>query len=732
MDGAQDITSYHPYWANRDGAAKFLPTSRAEMDALGWDSCDIIIVTGDAYVDHPSFGMAVMGRILEDQGFRVGIISQPAWDSADPYRTLGKPNLYFGVTAGNMDSMINRYTADLRIRHNDSYTPNDEGGKRPDRAVMIYTQRCKEAYKDVPIVIGGIEASLRRIAHYDYWSNKVRRSVLMDSKADILLFGNADRAIIELSHRIAAGEKAREITDIRGTAVMMSAPPKDHTILDMSDIDIGQVVIREPENPYTFGPDGKEGGDCKEKADPLTVKDTNYTADKAKSEAAPGDGVRVKKRLEPGEKAVVRLPDFTAVRDDPIQYAQASRVLHLESNPGNARPLIQKHDARWLYLAPPPIPLTTPEMDHVFGLTYARAPHPSYGDAKIPAWEMIKFSVNIMRGCFGGCTFCSITEHEGRVIQSRSKESIVKEIEDIRDKVDGFTGVISDLGGPTANMYRLACKDDDIQKSCRRLSCVYPTICRNLDTDHSSLIDLYKDAREIPGIKKILIASGLRYDIAVESPEYIRELVTHHVGGYLKIAPEHTEQGPLNKMMKPGMGTYDRFKEMFDEAAKAAGKKYYLIPYFIAAHPGTEDTDMMNLAIWLKANGFRADQVQTFYPSPMSLATSMYYSESDPLKPVRRDGKNPVTPIKGLRQRRLHKAFLRYHDPDNWPILREALTEMGREDLIGNGDEHLIPTWQPKGTGNKKGFKPKKREKHVSFRTQQAGEGRRKWRGKKP
>ncbi|WP_207455485.1 YgiQ family radical SAM protein [Azospirillum sp. SYSU D00513] len=677
---AKNIFSHRKHWAARFGTAPFLPMSREEMDQLGWDSCDIIVVTGDAYVDHPSFGMAIIGRLLEAQGFRVGIIAQPDWSSAEAFKALGKPNLFFGVTSGNMDSMVNRYTADRRLRHNDSYTPNDEGGKRPDRAVIVYSQRCREAYKDVPIVLGGIEASLRRIAQYDAWSEKIRRSVLMDSKADLLVYGNAERAIVDIAHRAARGDRPRDMHDLRGVAVVRDAVPEGWTVVDATSIDEDTVLA-------------PRGGD------PATT--------------------------------VVRLPAYEQVVEDKALYAQASRVLHQESNPGNARALVQRHGDKEVWLSPPPIPLTTPEMDGVYDLPYARAPHPAYGGARIPAWEMIRTSVNIMRGCFGGCTFCSITEHEGRIIQSRSEKSILREIEQIRDKVEGFTGVISDMGGPTANMYRMACKDKKIEEVCRRPSCVYPDICKNLDTSHDDLIQLYRKARAIPGVRKINIASGLRYDLAVKSPEYVKELATHHVGGYLKIAPEHTEEGPLSKMMKPGMGAYDSFKAMFDKAAKEAGKELYLIPYFIAAHPGTTDEDMMNLAIWLKKNGFRADQVQTFLPSPMSLATAMYHSERNPLKPVRRAGSEIVLSAKGLRQRRLHKAFLRYHDPENWPLLREALKEMGRADLIGNGEEHLIPTWQPAGTGKAKGGAPAGKPGAAPktpakpFFTQQAGKGRR-------
>ena len=676
------------------------------MEKLGWDSCDIIIVTGDAYVDHPSFGMAIIGRLLEAQGFRVGIIAQPDWQSADPFKVLGKPNLFFGVAAGNMDSMINRYTADRKVRSDDAYTPGGIGGKRPDRCSLVYAQRCKEAYSDVPIVMGGIEASLRRIAHYDYWQDKVRRSILIDAKADILLYGNAERAVVEIAHRLAKGESIADINDVRGTAFVRRHPAPNFTEIDSSTVDI-PGVIDAPINPY-LTPDEQakeQGSSCKK---------TDGNLEESASNAQPITVIpTAKKRLE-RDTTVIRLPSYEAVKRDPVLYAHANRVLHLETNPGNARALVQQHgegaSIRDVWLNPPAVPLTTEEMDSVFDLPYARAPHPAYGDAKIPAWDMIRFSVNIMRGCFGGCTFCSITEHEGRIIQNRSSNSIIKEIEDIRDKVPGFTGIISDLGGPTANMYRIACKSKEIEAHCRKPSCVYPDICPNLNTDHTPLIQLYRRARSLPGIKKILIGSGLRYDLAVKAPAYIKELVTHHVGGYLKIAPEHTEQGPLSKMMKPGMGAYDKFKELFDKYSKEAGKEQYLIPYFIAAHPGTSDEDMMNLAIWLKRNGFRADQVQTFYPSPMATATAMYHTNKNPLRKVTRESET-VDIVRGEKRRRLHKAFLRYHDANNWPLLREALKKMGRADLIGNGKHHLIPNYQP----NTDGTYQSPRRKNSSF-----------------
>lgn len=695
MQSAKDIFSYRKYWAQRFGVAPHFPMTRAEMDTLGWDSCDIIIVTGDAYVDHPSFGMAVLGRVLEAQGFRVGIIAQPDWSSADAFQALGQPRLYFGVTSGNMDSMINHYTADRRFRSDDAYTPDGEAKKRPDRAVLIYTQRCKEAYKGVPVIIGGIEASLRRIAHFDYWSEKVRRPIIVDSKADMLLYGNAERQIVEISHRMAAGEPLSDITDVRGTAFLRKNIPADWAVIKSTEIDTPGEIIP-PENPYQEKTEAsceasQESSQNDSEGDDITPNDSNIIHFQPNAKT---------KRYAPDrQKTVIRMPGFDAVKNDPVLYAHASRIMHLETNPGNARALVQQVGAREVWLNPPPIPLTTPEMDRVFGLPYSRIPHPQYGQARIPAYEMIRFSVNIMRGCFGGCTFCSITEHEGRIIQNRSEKSIIKEIEHIRDLTPGFTGVISDLGGPTANMYRLACKSSEIEASCRKPSCVYPGICSNLITDHAPLISLYRRARDLPGIKKIFIASGLRYDLAVRSPEYVKELASHHVGGYLKIAPEHTEDGPLSMMMKPGIGTYERFRELFDRYSKEAGKEQYLIPYFIAAHPGTTDKDMLNLALWLKHNGFRADQVQTFLPSPMATATTMYHSARDPLQGIKSNSK-PIPIPKGLKVRRLHKAFLRYHDANNWPLLRETLKKMGRADLIGNGKRHLIPSWQPAGTGD--------------------------------
>ena len=686
LSSPKNIHSYPKFWPYKKKLvpAPLLPMSRQEMNELEWDCCDIIIITGDAYVDHPSFGMAIIGRLLESQGFRVGIISQPDWHSANDFRQLGRPGLFFAITSGNMDSMVNHYTAEKKPRSDDAYTADAIAGKRPDRATTVYTQRAKEAYKGIPVVIGGIEASLRRIAQYDHWSQTIRRSILPDSKADLLIFGNAERAVVEVAHRLAAGEDIKQITNIRGTAYMQQGIPRGWTVLDSSKIDTDKSLTHPQTDPYVdTSSNDKQSCDNKSNQVKFSQIDPNQGAEQVIHFDQRTKGLK-------RESTVIRLPSFEQVAKDRYLYAHTSRVFHLETNPGNARVLVQRHGERDVWLNPPPIPLSMQEFDSVFELPYTRKPHPTYGKLKIPAYDMIRFSINIMRGCFGGCTFCSITEHEGRIIQSRSEDSVIREIETIRDTDKDFKGNISDLGGPTANMYRLKCKDEKIEASCRRLSCVYPGICPNLGTNHKPLTKLYRRARQLKGVKRIFIASGLRYDLAVRDPEYIKELVTHHVGGRLKIAPEHTEDSTLSKMMKPGIGSYYQFKTLFERYSKQAGKEQYLIPYFISSHPGTTDKDMLNLALWLKRNQFKPDQVQAFIPTPMAIASAMYHSELNPLKKITRKSEAVKTPRSG-QQRKLHKAFLRYHDPKNWDILRQALRQMGRSDLIGNGEEHLVP-----------------------------------------
>jgi uncharacterized radical SAM protein YgiQ len=700
------IFSYRKYWAERFGVAPFLPTSAAEVAELGWGGIDVLLVTGDAYVDHPSFGMAIVGRLLEAQGFRVAILAQPGWQDISDFVQFSRPELFVGITAGNMDSLVNHYTSDRRKRSDDAYTAGGLAGRRPDRAVLVYAQRVREAFGDVPLIIGGIEASLRRIAHYDYWQDQVRRSILIDSGADLLVFGNAERPLVDIAHRLAKKVPLATLRDIRGTAFVTERVLDGFIEWDASEIDAIGPVQALP-NPYEMeiGP-GVISPPAANDAKPGVIPSAPEVSAKVETTGT-HRVVKLAKDIRRAERdrTVIRLPAFEQVKVDPALYAHASRVLHLESNPYNARALIQAHGSRQVWINPPALPLSTKEMDGVYELPFQRVPHPRYQGQEIPAFKMIRHSVTIQRGCFGGCTFCSITEHEGRIIQNRSEDSVIREVEKIRDSQPGFTGVISDLGGPTANMYRLKCRSLEIEANCRKPSCVYPGVCPNLNTDHQPLIRLYQRARALPGIKKVLIASGVRYDLAVESPQYIKELATHHVGGYLKIAPEAISDGPLSLMMKPGIGTYDKFKTLFDQFSREAGKEQYLIPYFIAAHPGTTDADMLELALWLKRNGFRADQVQAFLPGPMASATAMWHTQHNPLKRIQRH-QATVTVPKSMPERRLHKAFLRYHDANNWPLLREALKRMGRADLIGSAKHQLIPAWQPVGTGTSGVGKP--------------------------
>jgi uncharacterized radical SAM protein YgiQ len=651
MQTAKELFSYRPYWARRFGTAEFLPRSRQEMETLGWDSCDIILVTGDAYVDHPAFGTALIGRLLEAQGFRVAILAQPDWRKASAFTELGPPNLFFGVTAGNMDSLVNQYTSEKKPRSDDAYSANAQPGQRPSRACIVYSHRSRHAFPHIPIVIGGIEASLRRIAHYDYWSDQVRGSILIDSGADLLVYGNGERQVVEIAHRLASGQSIDSIKEIRGTARVVPRVLTGYQERDLTRPDRRSFVT------------------------------------------APAPDSSPMRQHDP---EVIRIPSYEDVKTDPRLFALASRIAHLESNPYNERALIQRHGRKEVWINPPALPLSSDELDRVYELSYARKPHPSYGTARIPAFEMIANSITILRGCFGGCSFCSITAHEGRAIQSRSLNSILAEIERVRDRSPGFTGQITDLGGPTANMYRLGCRRETLEKACRRPSCLYPELCKNLNTNHEPLIELYRRARQLPEIKKIAIGSGVRYDLAVLSEPYVKELVSHHVGGYLKIAPEHISSAVLALMMKPGLNAYYQFKNLFDTYSHQSGKEQYLIPYFIAGHPGTRDRDMLELSLWLKKNNFRPDQVQLFLPSPMASATTMYYTGINPLEPIR-DKSKPIPCAKTTGERRLHKAFLRWHDPDNWPLLRTALRRMGRTDLIGGKPGQLVPAAQPSG-----------------------------------
>jgi uncharacterized radical SAM protein YgiQ len=604
----------------------FLPTTREEMAARGWAELDVLLVSGDAYVDHPAFGVSLIGRFLEARGYRVGMIAQPRWTDTTDLTRMGTPRLFVGITAGNLDSMLNKLTAQKKARSEDQYSPGGAAGKRPNRASIVYANLARQAFGAVPIVLGGIEASLRRIAHYDYWSDEVRRSILLDAKADLLVFGMGERPVWEIARRLAAGEDVRSLRDIRGTGYALRKG-------EWEQLEASRFVT-----------DGK----------------------------------------------TVILPSYEEVVADKQAFSTMSRAFQYETNPGNARPILQPHGKEAVYFCSPAEPLETSEMDALYDLPFARVPHHAYAEP-VPAYETIKHSIVTMRGCFGGCTFCSITEHEGRIIQSRSSESILKEVRALR-RLDGFSGVISDVGGPTANMYQMRCKDEGIEKACRRLSCVHPDVCENLGTDHGPLLDVLKKVREEPGIRKVFVASGVRYDLAERSPEFIKELAVHHTGGQLSVAPEHNKKEVLDKMKKPGIESYERFVEQFACASREAGKEQYLVPYFISGHPGSTLRDMVDLAVYLKKNGLRPRQVQDFIPTPMSMATSMYHTGLDPFTGT------PVYTAKELHEKRLQKALLLYWDQAHHDEAREALGLAGRRDLIGTGPRCLVPPAEGKGS----------------------------------
>jgi uncharacterized radical SAM protein YgiQ len=592
-----------------------LPMTMDEARRRGWDELDVVFITGDAYIDHPSFAMAILGRVLEAAGYRVGIVSQPDWRRVDDWRRFGRPRLFFGISAGNMDSMINHYTANKKVRNADAYSPGGRIGLRPDRATLSYCQRAREAFPGVPVIAGGVEASLRRLAHYDYWSDKVRRSILLDCKADLVVFGMGEEAILEMAQRLAAGESVKDLRNMRGVAYALGA-----------------------------------------------------------SEQPPTD-------------ALV-LPNFEQVSRDKLAFAEATRIIHNETNPYNAKRLVQWHDRQAVVANPPAFPISQASMDAIYTLPYTRRPHPTYREP-IPAWGMIKDSITIMRGCFGGCTFCSITTHQGRTIQSRSKESVIGEIQEMAADPK-FKGTISDIGGPTANMYEMKCSRPEVEAICRRQSCVHPTICKLLGTDHGPLVELMREARAVPGVKKVLVASGIRMDLARRSPEYMRELARHHVGGHLKVAPEHTDPDVLMKMRKPANDDFEEFADAFNRESKRAGKQQYIVPYFIASHPASDLDAMINLAVFLKQNGYQPDQVQDFIPAPFDVATAMYYTGIDPFT------KKPVYIARQLKDRKLQRALMQFFKPENYFEVREALQRAKRTDLIGEGCDALIPSRPPK------------------------------------
>jgi uncharacterized radical SAM protein YgiQ len=628
-----------PMWSEIH-AAPPLPMTAAEMAARGWDVVDVVFVTGDAYVDHPSFAMAILGRVLEAAGFRVAMLSQPDWRSCEPWRQFGRPRLFFAISAGNMDSLINHYTANRKVRNDDAYSPGGRIGLRPDRATLPYCHRAREAFPGVPIIAGGVEASLRRLAHYDYWSDTVRRSILLDCKADLLVYGMGEQAIVDIAKRLAAGQTVRDLRDMRGIAYAMGA---------------------------------KESEECGVRNAECGIQPLPFT---------PHSALRTPHSL-------VLLPSYEEVKADKLAFAEATRLIHVNTNPFNAATLVQFHERQAIVATPPPLPISEADMDQIYDLPYTRRPHSAYKEP-IPAYEMIKDSVTIMRGCFGGCTFCSITAHQGRIIQSRSQESVLKEVRKMAADPE-FKGILSDIGGPTANMYQMRCTRPEVEAKCKRLSCVHPSTCKLLGTDHGPLVELMRRARNEPGIRKALVSSGIRMDLAQLSPEYMRELTAHHVGGRLKVAPEHTDKTVLATMKKPEIDNFSSFADEFKKASKQAGKpKQQLVPYFIASHPGSDVHAMIDLALYLKRNGYRPDQVQDFIPAPFDVATCMYYTGLDPFT------KKPVHIERHMKDRKLQRALMQFFKPENYFTVREALIQAGRQDLIGSGCDCLIPANPPK------------------------------------
>jgi uncharacterized radical SAM protein YgiQ len=633
--------------AGARGPAPLAPTTADEMRARGWDAVDVVFVTGDAYIDHPSFAMAILHRVLERAGFRVAVLSQPDWHTCEPWRQFGRPRLFFAVSAGNMDSLINHYTASKKVRNDDAYSPGGRIGLRPDRATLPYCQRAREAFPGVPVIAGGVEASLRRLAHYDYWSDSVKRSILLDSKADLVVYGMGERNIVALAQKLKAGGTLRDARAMRGVAYALGAKESD--------------ALRERMRERMKD----EGGRMNQATEAGSASSFN---------------------LHPS--SFLEIPTFEQVRDDKMAFAEATRLIHTHTNPFNAATLVQFHDKQAVVQNPPDFPLSQEEMDGVYDLPYTRKPHPKYTEP-IPAFEMIKDSVTILRGCFGGCTFCSITAHQGRIVQSRSKESVLREVEALAADPD-FKGIVSDIGGATANMYTMRCSRPEVEAKCKRLSCVHPTVCKLLGTDHGPLIELMREVREVDGVRKVLVSSGIRMDLAQLSPEYVRELAEHHTGGRLKVAPEHTSPKVLEAMKKPSIDNFGVFAQQFREASADAGKpKQQLVPYFIASHPGSDLNEMIDLAVYLKRNGYRPDQVQDFIPAPFDIATALYHCGFDPWT------KKPVNVAKGLKDRKMQRALMQFFKPENYFEVREALIAAGRADLIG-GCEGLIPANPPK------------------------------------
>ena len=617
--------------SSRIPASKFLPMSPEEVKARGWQELDIILVSGDAYIDHSSFGTAIIGRILEDAGFRVGIIAQPRWDSPEDFKRLGKPRLFFSVSAGNTDSMVSNLTPGLRPRNKDAYSPGGKTGLRPNRAVIIYSNRIKEAFPEVPIVIGGIEASLRRFAHYDYLSDKVRQSILADAPADLIVYGMGELQIVEIAKRLQAGEDIRNIRDIPGTVWKMEV---------------------------------KTWKELKEKNKP-EQKEKKIAEDAAEF-----------------LKEYVEIPSFSEVSKDKATFAKAFRMYFTEQNPVTGKGVIQPHPKTVIVQNRPMHVLTEAELDHVYELPFTGEVHPSYSEP-IPALEMVKFSLTTHRGCFGGCAFCAITQHQGRMIASRSIESVLREAKKLIEKPD-FKGIINGVGGPSANMYGMECKTWGKKGACLDKSCLYPHICPALDTSHKKLLELLRRLRELPGVKKVFTGYGVRYDLALKDEEYLGELCAYHISGQLRIAPEHFSRQVTNAMCKPGREVYEKFAQKFTALNRKCGKEQYIVNYLMSGHPGCTLEDMIEMAEYVRDHGGYTEQVQDFTPTPMTVSTCMYYTGLDPFT-----GKK-IYVARNKKEKAMQRALMHYKSPANYELVYEALEKAGRLDLVGNAQKCLI------------------------------------------
>ncbi len=618
--------------------SKFLPMSLEEAKARGWEELDIILVTGDAYVDHSSFGTAIVGRVLEDAGFRVGIIAQPRWDSPEDFKKLGKPRLFFSVSAGNTDSMVSNLTPGLKLRAKDAYSPGGKPGLRPNRAVIIYSNRIKEACPDVPIVLGGIEASLRRFAHYDYLSDKVRQSILADAPANLLVYGMGELQVTEIARRLQAGENIRNIRDIPGTVWKMEV---------------------------------KEWKAKKAKNGPSSEESTEESTEESIEEPA-----------EKFTETHVEIPSFTEVSQDKAAFAKAFRTYFLEQNPVTGKGVVQPHPKTVIVQNRPMRPLTENELDHVYELAFTGKAHPSYKEP-VPALEMVEFSLTTHRGCFGGCSFCAITQHQGRMIASRSTESVLREAEKLTEK-QGFKGIINGVGGPSANMYGMDCKNWEKKGACLDKACLHPAVCPALDTSHKKLLELMRRLRELPGVKKVFTGYGVRYDLALEDKEYLEELCAHHISGQLRVAPEHFSKQVTDAMCKPTREVYERFAEKFEALNKKCGKQQYVVNYLMSSHPGCTLEDMIEMAEYMRDHGGYTEQVQDFTPTPMTVSTCMYYTGINPFT-----GKK-VYVARGKKEKAMQRALMHYKNPANYDLVYEALERAGRLDLVGNAWNCLI------------------------------------------